>query len=300
LVVTGCNPVTTESMVCLVTVFACVQVRSLDAITVRQVIESPQQVSFFMTNKPVLFITIISSVIVASVFLYIPAIQQDRRYHDFADQRQFFEIPNFINVVTNLPFFVIGLMGIRLIAHNNFPGGLPEMRRAYQLFFIGILLTGLGSAYYHLCPSNETLVWDRLPMTIAFMAFFSIIIGENIAIETGIRLLYALVIVGMSSVVYWYWGELHQQGDLRFYALVQFMPMLLAPVILISGQCRFVSNACLWQVLAAYAVAKLAEYGDHALYLQSDLISGHSFKHLIAAAGVWMFFLGLKNRLRLM
>lgn len=253
-----------------------------------------------MTNKSVLtIIVILSAVIAASVFLYIPAIPQDIGSHNFADQRKFFEIPHFSNVVTNLPFLVIGSMGTRLVALNRFPGGLPELHTAYALFFIGIFLTGLGSAYYHLNPNNETLVWDRLPMTISFMAFFAIVIGENIAIETGNRLIYPLVIAGMLSVVYWYRGELHQQGDLRFYGLVQFMPMLLIPLILITGRSRFVNNGYLWGLLGAYAAAKLAEYGDHALYRQSVFLSGHSFKHLIAAAGVWFFLLGLKKRQRL-
>lgn len=253
-----------------------------------------------MTNKSVLTIIVIVSVIIAaSVFLFIPAIPQAIGSHNFADQRKFFEIPHFLNIVTNLPFLVIGSMGIRLVALNRFPGGLPELSRAYALFFIGIFLTGLGSAYYHLNPNNETLVWDRLPMTISFMAFFSIVIGENIAIETGNRLLYPLVIAGMFSVVYWYWGELHNQGDLRFYALVQFMPMLLIPVILIIGRPQFESNGYCWGLLGAYAAAKLAEYGDHALYRKSLFLSGHSLKHLIAAAGVWLFLLGLKKRMRL-
>lgn len=244
-------------------------------------------------------IVILSAVITASVFLFIPAIPQEIGSHNFADQRKLFEIPHFLNVVTNLPFLVIGSMGVRLVAINCFPGGLPELRKAYALFFIGIFLTGLGSVYYHLNPNNGTLVWDRLPMTISFMAFFSIIIGENIAIDTGNRLLFPLVIAGMFSVVYWYWGELHHRGDLRFYGLIQFMPMLLIPVILIVGRPQFVSNGYCWGLLGAYAAAKLVEYGDHALYRNSLSLSGHSLKHLIAAVGVWLFLLGLKKRMRL-
>jgi len=242
---------------------------------------------------------ILSTVIAVSVFLFIPAIPQDIGSHNFADQRKFVEIPHFLNVVTNLPFLVIGFIGARLVACNHFRGGLPQLRMGYALFFIGIFLTGLGSVYYHLNPNNDTLVWDRLPMAVSFMAFFSIIIGENIAIDTGNRLLFPLVLAGMFSVVYWYWGELHGEGDLRFYGLIQFMPMLLIPVILIVGRPQFVNNGYCWGLLGAYAAAKLSEYGDHAFYRNSLLLSGHSLKHLIAAAGVWFFFLGLKKRVRL-
>ncbi len=244
-------------------------------------------------------IIIVSAAIMVGILLYFPATPQDIQYHDFADQRKFFAIPHFFNVITNLPFLVIGSMGIRLVAGNNFSGGLPELRTAYTTFFSGILLIGLGSIFYHLSPNNESLIWDRLPMTISFMALFSIIAGENIAIEAGKRLLYPSVILGMLTVVYWYWGELHGQGDLRFYALIQFLPMLLIPAILAFGQLRFTSNAYLWGLLAAYAAAKFAEYSDDAIYQLSGFFSGHSLKHLLAAAGIWFFYLGLKQRVRL-
>jgi hypothetical protein len=253
-----------------------------------------------MINKSVLTMVILLSVaIAAAVLLLVPAIPQDTGYHDFADQRKILAIPHFFNVVTNLPFLAIGVMGIQLVACNHFSGGLPELRVAYGLFFTGVLLTGLGSSYYHLNPTNEILVWDRLPMTIAFMAFFSIIVGENITIETGNRLLYPLIIAGMLSVVYWYWGEQHDHGDLRFYALVQFLPMLLIPLVLMTSRSRFASNGYVWGLLGAYAAAKLAEYGDDVLYRWPGFLSGHSIKHLLAAAGVWFFLVGLKKRVRL-
>jgi hypothetical protein len=244
-------------------------------------------------------IIIVSAAIMIGALLYFPAIPQDSHYHDFADQRKIFAIPHFFNVITNAPFLVIGWLGMRLVAGNNFSGGLPELRTAYATFFSGILLVGLGSSFYHLSPNNESLIWDRLPMTISFMALFSIIIGENIDIESGKRLLYPSVILGILSVIYWYWGEIHGQGDLRFYALIQFLPMLLIPAILALGRPRFTNNGYLWGLLGAYAAAKLAEYGDDALYQLSGFFSGHSLKHLLAATGVWSFYLGLKKRVRL-
>ncbi|MGA8921400.1 MAG: hypothetical protein WB540_21920, partial [Pseudolabrys sp.] len=40
--------------------------------------------------------------------LLLPAIAQDQSYHEFADQRTLFGIPNFRNVVSNFPFVAIG------------------------------------------------------------------------------------------------------------------------------------------------------------------------------------------------
>ena len=107
------------------------------------------------------------------VVFFIPPIPQDPAYHDFVDQRTLHGVPNFWNVASNLPFVIAGLLGLLvLLGRKPLPGGLPELKWAYVVFFAGVLLTGFGSAYYHLDPTNESLVWDRLPMTLAFMAFF--------------------------------------------------------------------------------------------------------------------------------
>ena len=43
----------------------------------------------------------------------LPPIAQDPTYHQFADQRTLLGIPNFWNVVSNLPFVLVGAMGLR-------------------------------------------------------------------------------------------------------------------------------------------------------------------------------------------
>jgi len=42
----------------------------------------------------------------------LPPIAQDPSYHQFADQRTLLGIPNFWNVVSNLPFVLVGTMGL--------------------------------------------------------------------------------------------------------------------------------------------------------------------------------------------
>ena len=51
---------------------------------------------------------------------------------------------------------------------------------AIVILFLGILLTGFGSAYYHLDPTISTLFWDRLPMAVSFMAILAIGIEERV------------------------------------------------------------------------------------------------------------------------
>ncbi|HLQ26254.1 MAG TPA: ceramidase domain-containing protein [Acidiferrobacterales bacterium] len=232
---------------------------------------------------------------VVAVFLTSP-IPQDPSYHHFADQRQIFGIPNFWNVVSNLPFMVVGLLGLRLVLGGPITGGLPELRPAYLVFFLGVALIALGSGYYHLSPSNPTLLWDRLPITISFMAFFSIIVGENIAGHFGRRMLWPLVFVGIVSVVYWSATEVQGNGDLRLYALVQFLPMVLIPVILVLFRSSVSKNGYIWAVLGAYAASKVVELQDEAVFRFFGVVSGHFLKHLFAALGTYFFFLALKRR----
>ena len=178
---------------------------------------------------------IILAIIVTTIIAIfnIEPITQNPAYHHFADQRRILHIANFFNVLSNLPFVIIGIMGIRLVALRQATGGLAELQTMYLVFFTGIFLTGFGSAYYHFQPDNQTLVWDRLPMTIAFMALFSAIIGEYISVQLAQKLFVPLLILGITSVIYWHLTELDGHGDLRAYLLVQFLPILLVPLILL-------------------------------------------------------------------
>src|SRR5436309_3569971 len=136
--------------------------------------------------------------------LLVPPFAQPLWYHDFADQRCFCGIPHTLNVVSNLPFLLIGLAGmwylLRPAARTRFID--PSERWLYFGFFLFISLTGIGSAYYHSDPNNDTLLWDRLPLAMAFMALFAIILGERIGRRVGIWLFHPLVALGAASVVY--------------------------------------------------------------------------------------------------
>ena len=228
------------------------------------------------------------------VALLSPAISQDPAYHFFADQRTLLGIPNFWNVISNLPFIPLGIAGVIMVRAGG-PGLLASQRLGCMIFFLGVALIGLGSGYYHLEPSNYSLVWDRLPMTLAFMAFVAVIVGENIDEGMGKMVLWPLLMIGLLSVDYWYYTELLGKGDLRLYALVQFLPMLLLPLILVLFRGPFNSNKWLWLAMLGYGASKIAEAAD--LPIQEAIgISGHSLKHLLAAAGALAFLLALKLR----
>ena len=237
------------------------------------------------------------TVLAIIVVLFLPPVPQDLAYHDFADQRTLYGIPNFWNVVSNLPFVIAGLLGLLLLAGKQpVPGGLPELRVACRVFFAGVLLTGFGSAYYHLDPTNASLVWDRLPMTLAFMAFFSMVIGEYLSPGLGRALLWPLLAVGILSIVYWHLTERAGHGDLRPYGLVQFLPMVLIPMIMLMFRSRLNGAVFLWAMIAAYVVSKITEYYDAEIYMATGALSGHSIKHIAAAVGTLFIYMALRRR----
>ncbi len=234
-------------------------------------------------------------VVMIAVFSIDPIAQQPG-YHQFADQRRMFGIANFFNVLSNIPFVIIGVMGMRLVALHQATGGLAELRPMYLTFFIGVFLTGFGSMYYHYQPGNQTLLWDRLPMTIAFMALFSAIVGEYISARLAGKLFAPLLLFGAASVIYWYLTEQAGHGDLRPYALVQFLPVLLIPLILWLFESKLNHDRYIWGIVGAYTASKLMELFDAGLYSVFGLLSGHSLKHLTAAFGTLIFYWALKRR----
>ena len=241
-----------------------------------------------------LFITALSFAVVLSVFFF-PRIAQDTNYHQFADQRSLFGIPNFIDTVSNIPFVLVGGFGIWFLARRLFSNidNRPDSRwidLPYLGFFAGVFLIGFGSAYYHLAPDNNRLVWDRLPMTVAFISFLCAIITERIGLRTGLALFLPLLILGMISVIYWHWSEQAGRGDLRFYILVQFYPLLLIPLVLFLFPAKYTRGWDVFIVFLLYALSKVSEVLDYQIYsLGQLLVSGHSIKHLLAAlAAYWL------------
>ena len=227
----------------------------------------------------------------------LPPLPQPLAYHAFSDGRALFGVPNFWNVASNLPFLCVGLVGMRQVLMDRPAGGLPELRDAYLAFFLGAALVALGSAYYHWAPGNDSLVYDRLPMAICFMAFVAIVIGEHVSPLWGRRTLAPLLVIGVSSVLHWYATEIAGRGDLRPYLVVQFAPMVLVPIVLCTCRSRLSKVGYLWGMLIAYALAKKLESADDAVYaVLGQTLSGHTLKHVSAAFGVGLFLLALRRR----
>lgn len=229
---------------------------------------------------------------------FVPRIPQSETYHNFADQRALLGVPNFVNVASNLPFLAVGIAGLLFLARRVSRKCFfrQSERAVYLTFFLGVALTCFGSAYYHLSPSNERLVWDRLPMSIAFVSLLAAIVSERISAKAGMISLLPSLIIGAGSVVYWYLSEQIGKGDLRPYALVQFYSGLAIAVVAVMFPSRDTRDRELVIALGFYVLAKIFELLDSAVFNMARLVSGHTLKHLSAVVSVWWILHMLKHR----
>jgi hypothetical protein len=225
----------------------------------------------------------------AAAFL-APRVDLPPSYHHFADQRGFLGIPNFGDSTSNFTFFIAGLWGLVFLTRKSSSEKFVYTRErwAYFLVFLGLLLTAFGSAYYHLAPDNDRLVWDRLPMTIVFMALVAAVIAERANFKLGFWLLPVLTAIGIGSVIQWHFTVQHGAGDVRFYAAVQVYAMLALVTALLLPS-RYTGTEDLVWVMVFYAIAKVTELADSQIFSLGHIISGHTIKHLFAAAsGYWI------------
>jgi hypothetical protein len=225
-----------------------------------------------------LLVALAVAALVAVAFL--PPIPQDPSYHAFADQRSLLGLPNFWNVVSNAPFFLVGGWGLAVLFGPVPPVFLDQRERwPFLVSFAGALLVGAGSSYYHWNPTDATLFWDRLPMTLVFMGLFSAVIMERIHARIGALLLLPFLGLGIWSVEVW-----RLKDDLRFYALVQFYPMLAIPLMALLFPAKYTHGRMLGWLAFWYGLAKLLEHYDAQVYeALQRIISGHSLKHVAAA-----------------
>jgi len=217
----------------------------------------------------VVLVTLTLVVIIAAILS--PRIAQPLAYHNFADRRVWLDIPNFGDVVSNAGFAIV-------------------------IVFAGMILTAIGSSYYHLAPDNDRLVWDRLPMTIVFMALVAAMVIERISVPIGLALLPLLSLIGIASVVEWHLSEINGASDLRFYAALQGYAVLLLLAILLLPP-RYTRSSDLAVVVGFYVLAKITEAADRPIFAFGHVASGHTIKHLAAAAaGLWILRMLQKRR----
>jgi hypothetical protein len=219
---------------------------------------------------------------VLAAFL-LPAVPQPAVYHDFADHRTMLGVANFLDVTSNAAFVLAGLVGLGVVLRPGTVFAADRERWPYAVFFAGVVLTGLGSAYYHLVPDNERLFWDRLPMTVAFMSLIAAQVVDRIDTRTGLVLLVPMLLVGAASVLYWRATERAGAGNVMPYAVLQGYSVVILFLLARLQPSRYTRGNDIYWVFAGYVLAKLLETFDRHLYEFGHVASGHSLKHLAAA-----------------
>lgn len=238
-------------------------------------------------RQPVLLLLVLGPLL-ALFFVYGKSIPQDPGFHLFADIRTCLGLKNFGNVASNLLFLAVGGLGMALCIGN---AGMIA-RRSWLVFFLGVALVFFGSGYYHYGPNDDSLVWDRLPMTIAFMGLFVALLSEHLSDRNELAMLVAALAIGVGSVVLWKFTN-----DLRVYLWVQVTPLLVIPYLIAAYPSRFTHRHYLLYGVGFYALALVAQYLDYGVYnATGTVISGHSVKHLVAAGAPYCVLLMLRRR----
>lgn len=232
---------------------------------------------------------VLAALLALGLLLHGP-IPQWASYHQFADQRDWLGLPHAADVLSNLPFALIGLWA--LWARRDEPR--RDAWLAWQAFAAALVATAAGSSIYHWAPHNASLAFDRLPIAWACAALACAFLAERVDARWGsARVLAAALLAASASVALWWWSEQAGRSDLRPYLFVQFLPMLLVPAALLMRlPRRYPSGApdvAWWGVLAGYALAKALEVADQSVFDALGLVSGHTLKHLAAAgAAGWL------------
>ena len=228
----------------------------------------------------------------AGVFLVLLAaallgrsVAQPAHYHDFADQRSWGWLPHAMDVLSNLPFALWGMVGIwaLLRAVRVQVVSAPAAAMA-GLFFGGLWVTAAVSAAYHLQPGDAGLAWDRGGMVLAFAGLLGLAAMRAVSARAGMELATAVLVLGPLSVYAW-----SLSGNVLPWAVLQGGGMVLILVFACLRPAQAWELPVRWGlVIAIYALAKLFELGDHAVYgWTGHLVSGHSLKHVVAACAAW-------------
>ena len=235
------------------------------------------------------------ALILGALALYFSPIKQSRNFYDYADQRLLLGIPHFWNVISNVGFLIVGVMG--LIENKRQSLAVkPSMSFAYQLFFISLIGAFLGSSIYHLAPGAFTLMIDRIPITIGFISLYCIILAEYLSPKLGRAMLLPMLAYGVISVVYWYMTDIITgRGDMAPYVLVQLLPIIHIPLIVWLYPNEKNPTRYYLYALGLYVLCKWAESNDDELYELTSQVSGHCIKHILAALAGYYVYLGWKK-----
>lgn len=261
-----------------------------------------QQHALFARLAPWLLFPLYTAGLLLTFQLTIPILQPES-YHDFADQRPFLGIPNFADVVSNLAILIPALLGcilaLRSDAHTHFSSEFERVLAS--LFFITLTATAFGSTWYHLAPDHHRLLFDRLPIGLAFTTMIAWLIAERTWLRaSGFLAMTPWILTGPACVLWWYYiAPAPGLGDLRPYLALYVVIFLVSPLLLLLPS-SYSHAKSWWLVYLFFALGMAGDALDDAVFnALNGLISGHTLKHVMMgiALGVLVRMLA-RRRLR--
>lgn len=220
-------------------------------------------------------------IVIISFILWPQLPLQDRpEYFDFADGNSLFNILNWQNVLSNLPFLFIGWFGLKKINQNPVQKNLDH---AGTLFAIALFLTAFGSGYFHWEPNPQTLFWDRLPMALGFGSLISLITVDRLFNNLRGTAINLICLLSILTVVNWSYGN----HDLRPYIALQFLGGSFLLIVSVCTRPLYLKNKTILISLGFYILAKVLETYDKPIFHMLTFTSGHALKHLSAAVSAY-------------
>jgi hypothetical protein len=228
-------------------------------------------------------------------------IKQDPAYHAFADDRAFLGVANAADTLSSFALLAVGMSGLLFLWREWTSDGSKrflarEEMLPYWALFASVALTGLGSAYYHLAPNDARLVWDRLPMAAGFMCLLAAAIAERVSVRAAVQLLVPFIALGMASVLYWPASAVLGSEDLRPYYAVQFGSLAAVLYLCTMFPSSYTKGKAIPVAIGVYGIAKIFELNDNQIYELGGWVSGHTLKHVTAAAAVYLLVWSLRHR----
>lgn len=212
----------------------------------------------------------------------------------FADTRSWLGIESFSDVLSNIGFIFIGFWGIAVSLkglHSQIQIDRTHDWALALMLFISIFLTGLGSGYFHLNPSNQTLIWDRLPMVMGFSALVGLLVSDRFTRATGRAAFFAMILMGAASIFFWI-----ESQSATSYSVLQAATILICLGLPIFFPVGRIPNRAIYLAVGTYAIAKIFELGDALIFQATGLVGGHALKHLMAALAMLFILKGLNQK----
>ncbi|GJN32133.1 hypothetical protein PR202_gb20611 [Eleusine coracana subsp. coracana] len=207
--------------------------------------------------------------VLASALLLVatPRLRHSPALHLFADMRNLLGVPNTLNVLTSYPLLLAGVPGLVLCLCGSgcFGVSLRWEALGWFLFYTGNVAAAFGSAYYHLKPDDDRLIWDRLPMMISASSLLSVLVIERVDERAGLSCLISLLSLLLVSTV----CE-RVLDDMRLWVILNFVPCIAIPAMLFLFPPKYTHSRFWFLATGFYLLARFEGLADRKGFMTVD------------------------------